>query len=180
MFAVLEEEKISTEKKLVEYFSTPSDHMPAENELEAYLKNPFMHKIPIRHKLYHEISTSPELTLLNIENYFVDEDAVRETGDAFSTLCEAALTITIRGSENNLISEYDALVKRIWQKLSESIVFELEVNRNVADPSGATQKLLRPDLIALILDVLIFKAEEKRSQNEFNDCVEELESKMEE
>src|SRR6185312_646369 len=50
---------------------------------------------------------------------------------------------------------------------------------NVVDTSGATQKMLRPDLIALLHDVLIFKAEEKKDSDEFDNAVKELESKME-
>ena len=63
-----------------------------------------------------------------------------------SSLCEAALMLTIAGSENNLISEYDTLVKQIWQSLGQSLQFGLQVDHNVVDTFGATQKMLRPDL----------------------------------
>ncbi|CAG8490290.1 1660_t:CDS:2, partial [Paraglomus brasilianum] len=83
------------------------------------------------------MAASPELTLLNLGNYFIDED-VGQTGDTVSSLCEAALMLTITGSENNLIN-----------------------------------------LIALLHDVLVFKAEEKKDSDEFDNAVKELESKME-
>jgi len=95
---------------LITQFSQQLTNPPSENELEAYLKHPFLQKIPIWHKLYHDMATSPELALLNLGDYFIDED-VGQTGDTVSSLCEAALMLTIAGNENNLISEYDALVK---------------------------------------------------------------------
>jgi len=163
------EGKMSVEQSLITQFSQSLTNPPSENELEVYLKHSFLQKIPIQHKLYHnhDMAALPELALLNLGDYFIDED-VGQTGDTVSSLCEAALMLTIAGSENNLISEYDTLVKQIWQSLGQSLQFGLQVDCNVVDTSGATQKMLHPDLIALLHDVLIFKAEEKKDSDEFD------------
>ncbi|CAG8641049.1 10602_t:CDS:2 [Funneliformis mosseae] len=151
------EKTTSIEQLLITQFSQPLTNPPSENELEVYLKHLFLQKIPIRHK--HGYIT--RISILNLGDYFIDED-VGQTGDTVSSLCEAAIMLTITGSENNLISEYDALV-----------------DRNVVDTSGATLKMFRLDLIVLLHDVLIFKAEEKKDFDEFDNAVKELESKME-
>jgi len=55
----------------------------------------------------------------------------------------------------------------------------LEIDRNVADPSGATIKCSRPDVVAWINGTLVFKAEEKNLRSEHNVAVNELSDKME-
>jgi len=67
----------------------------------------------------------------------------------------------------------------LWLNEYGRALMKSQVDHNVVDTSGATQKMLRPDLIALLHDVLIFKAEEKKDSDEFDNAVKELESKME-
>ncbi|CAJ0628993.1 9302_t:CDS:1 [Entrophospora sp. SA101] len=98
-----------------------------------------------------------------------------------SLLAENALGLTItEGSEMDQGSVIDKLIKDPLTTLSEKDDnIEISMARNLTDNSTATTKKSCPDFsVWLERKILIFKGEEKRYVEDFDETVNELESKM--
>ncbi|CAG8655503.1 2847_t:CDS:2 [Funneliformis mosseae] len=66
--------------------------------------------IELKRKLLNKDTKMKKRRKNGKRDYFIDKN-VSETGNTVFSLCEATIMLTIIGSENNLINEYDALIK---------------------------------------------------------------------
>ena len=85
----------------------------------------------------------------------------------------------ISGSEESMASAADFLTSELWLRLHAFIGgFSLQMAKNLVDPSGVTQLMLRPDFCLWVNGALLLKGEHKRAEGDLNCAISELGSKM--
>nr|CAG8638616.1 1912_t:CDS:2 [Entrophospora candida] len=131
-------------------------------------------KIPIHEQFYSECRNLN----ITLDDYFQNEDEQNKTAYKLSSRCESAMGQTHFGSELALVGKYDNLIRDIWDLLKEGINFTIDINRNVKEYTDVTVKNKRPDFLAWINDILVFKGEEKGHSSNFSAAREELLDKM--
>ncbi|CAG8627044.1 7253_t:CDS:2 [Ambispora gerdemannii] len=160
----LEEEKKQLEAEVTKWSDRVGDILVANatqpdftisDEFEDLATAPFATKIPIESICYKNWKG---IIGDRVDNYFIDGNANGTSGSSLSYKCQSALEQDHSGSENALLSRYDHLVRDIWCELSKNT---------------------RPDVVAWLNSVLIFKAEEKQFASDKAEAEQELLDKME-
>ncbi|PNW87357.1 hypothetical protein CHLRE_02g119500v5 [Chlamydomonas reinhardtii] len=120
------------------------------------------------HELSKYVELQPQLT-------------VAKNAHRLSLITAAALTGLFgqqEGSEMMNTIRIGALVDTPLNFAAKSLGLPFRIDRNTADQPGATARLLRPDFLFWLRNILLFKGEEKAASAEHETAIAELKSKM--
>ncbi|KXZ55066.1 hypothetical protein GPECTOR_3g223 [Gonium pectorale] len=146
-------------------------------QLQSFLESPLGSKLPVS----VPCATRAANECSAIMNYFfVDNDVA-----AAAYMLSVAVGNVVLGpvcksvtSEYNTFAVVQLVVDNPLTLAACALGLDYQLNRNVRDASGATEKRLRPDFLFWCKNVLIFKGEEKALAADFESAVDELRTKM--
>jgi hypothetical protein len=164
------------------FFDYSDDNFPKKNNffrMRRTLNNPKpVRPVPVDQGIF------PADVLDTMKDFVIEDPVSRQHHLHLSTLFEQAFLATYPGgSENNIISFWDKMVRSPLEFLSNCFVDEIKLicNRNVTDPTGTVRQSSRPDFIAWLERVselnntLVLIGEEKA--DDMNDALADLISK---
>ncbi|CAG8849233.1 25316_t:CDS:2, partial [Gigaspora margarita] len=167
--------------------ATPFESLPIIAELNSVLLQPFNLKIPLSPNLYNRCEAS--CYAFPINEYFVEspwdirlDEEVACYPEELSNYCNVALQgADVGTSECSRICDWDSLLRNPTNALRQHFPtkYQWTADRNTTDLS-ITLASLRPDYWESLNNVLVFKGEEKSTQNGLIDAKKELISKMKE
>ncbi|CAG8696600.1 11774_t:CDS:2, partial [Gigaspora margarita] len=158
--------------------ATPFESLPNIAELNFVLLQPFNLKIPLSPILYNKCEAScyddP------IFEYFVENEEDACYPEELSNYCNVALQgADVGTSKFSRICDWDSLLRNPTNALRQHFPtkYRWKADRNTTD-SSITLASLRPDYWECLNNVLVFKGEEKPTEDGLIDAEKELISKM--
>ncbi|KAF0453619.1 hypothetical protein F8M41_001710 [Gigaspora margarita] len=158
--------------------ATPFESLPNIAELNSVLLQPFNLKIPLSPILYNKCEAS--CYDVPIFEYFVENEENACYPEELSNYCNVALQgADVGTSKFSRICDWDSLLRNPTNALRQHFPTKYlwKADRNTTD-SSITLASLRPDYWECLNNVLVFKGEEKPTEDGLIDAEKELISKM--